>query len=128
MLGFFPKNCSGFFFKLLYSNLQQSLIKTRKISSKKIEIYIPQDLLEHSPDSLITFPEIFDNILGVFSNIPHNLFKHTPEYSGTLQRNFSNIPWILLEHYLESSQTFPGIFLNISRDLFEQSLIVKMLN
>ena len=64
------------------------------IVKSSIFLSILENLCQHSPESLLTFPRIF-------WNIPRNLFE--------IRRN-------LFKHYPESSSTFPGIFFNIPQN------------
>ena len=87
---------SNCFFPLFCSNLTAKYYKkTSKVSRNKskfrlprILLNIPRDPMEHSPESLITFPGLF--------KIPRNLLEHSP--------------CSLLEHFPESSRAFSGIF------------------
>ena len=68
-------------------------------------------ILQHSPESLLTFPEIF-------LSIPRNPLEHSPESSRAFTGIFLNIPRDLLQHSPESLPTFPGIFLNMENVTF----------
>ena len=76
----------------------------------KLSIFLSilENLCQHSPESLLTFP-------GIFSNIPRNLFEHSPESLRTFPGIFFNIPRNV------KIITFPGILWEIPRNPSEQS-------
>ena len=108
---------SNCFFPFFRSNLTVKFDKkqarfqeiNRKYSFLGIFPNIPQNLFEHSLESSATFP-------GIFNNILRNLLENSPESSLAFPRIFNNIPRNPLEYSPDSSRTFPGIFSSIPRN------------
>ena len=101
------KNLTPGLYTSNYGNYKMQSIK--HYTQINIENQPLQDnLLEHSPESLRTFPEIF-------WNIPRSLLEHSPESSSTFPGNFWNIPLNV------KIITFPGILKGIPRNPSEHS-------
>ena len=71
------KLLSNCFFPLFRGNLTAKFDKKQERFQEIPGVFnnIPWNLLEHSPESLITFP-------GIFNNIPRNPLEQSPESSG----------------------------------------------
>ena len=75
---------------------------------------IPWSIWGHSPECLVTFPEMFGDIL-------RNVLRHSPEYLATFPRMFCDIPRNVWGHSPEYLATFPRMFEEIPRNVWRHS-------